>query len=218
MSKKRQISITKGNEKASAITAFAQKPWVIIVGWLVAGVGALGGIQGYIGFKEYLDKKPGFEYACSNIMRFERVDISSGKPEYYFLLSGSVMNDGEKPLFPKGFKLKAQYKKNKILGQGTAIWNDSLSFPTPTGIVTYRNATKKDLQALKVITTSEPIYGLLLFKVSSTFDFNDSKNYKMQLICIDLKGKEYSSTLILPDENSEIPTKGVYPKDEVEVR
>lgn len=169
---------TKPNKKQSIITQIAQNPWYIFITFLVTLFGASGGISGVIAYKDYRNRKPEFYY------NFNSWHLGTDKRRTGILLSGSILNAGEKPFYPKEFSLEIDYDGKKCYTVPQIIPKDFI-WEADTSRYDFSNAYEKDFAKKETIQPGEIFYGLLLFVTVTPLEylkFLKKQNFKIDML------------------------------------
>lgn len=207
----------EGERRGKALRELAQNPIFIITSLIFTVFGAIGGIPAVLQLMAQKSKKAKFLYSCNSVATGQINDTINKKTSVFVMISGVMTNEGETPIFPLGFKAMVSYGGAEYMLSPYRI-PDNFSVPWRTKNVNYREA--KDLQEIEVISNIKPIYGNLYFKSASINNIELTKainedSAKFEVICYDVKGKEYSAKFRTPKSsdtstNFSIPKSGIY--------
>jgi hypothetical protein len=211
---KQEASHTDGaNTPPSNLKKFVDHPVIGIITIVFAIFGACGGLPAIIQLLEYQSKKPKFNYVPAGFLDGTMQDTMRKTESNFIMLTGTLTNEGEKPLLPHIFNAAIEYKGEKMELRRSEIPFKSLAGNLdPSTSIQYTDVV--DLQKTKQITDQEPVNGSLLFK--TTLSITDLDNLIKQdkmiiyLTCLDFYGK--SSTIKFKVPNRLNPKNAVYPK------
>jgi len=184
---------------------FMVKNWIALLSLIIA---LTGGIPGLISLIVFYYKRPIFKFTLVNVIIGTCINPEWEKPGTAILLTGTLSNDGEKPLIPSVFDLKIKTKKGRFLFE-RLLMNNIEEFPSESHIIKIENPKENDLQRFRgSIDKSNPVYGHLKFIINTNLNFNDIISYKLQ--CMDFSGHKYYCSI--KRENNNLNASMVYPK------
>jgi hypothetical protein len=166
---------------------FKDNPFITIVGVVVLSIGS------FISISNYINSFPKFNFHLTNfIMGIDEDDSTKS----LILISGILYDSGDKPFAPSYFSAKLKYDDIEIPFTVKRLNNNDFFFNALTNSFThYDSLDKKDLQNIKIVHPSEPIYGNLSFVIPITFPsltgIAQNKNATIEICCTDAKGKKH---------------------------
>lgn len=167
---------------------FIKQNWVALLSLSVALVG---GIPEIIEVVKFFRQKLIFKYSLVGIINGNFLD-QSNKQCLMVLLSGTVLNAGDKPLVPNYYDLEAKINNKWIRFDHRLIPTNAI-FKSDVQDIQLDKPWEHDLQKLKKpIIERDPAYGHLMF-ISKTLKKEDVINNKtkLKLICTDIFYKKY---------------------------
>jgi len=183
---------------------FIKQNWVALLSLIIA---LIGGAPGIIAILNYFRQKSIFDYTLAGMIFGE----SPNNKGCILILSGTILNAGDKPLVPASFDLEVKIGKNWNKMTRMLIPNNS-KFGSKEYVIQIKEPWKNDLQKNNMtITQITPSYGHLMF-TNKTLKKKVFKNNQIiyKIICTDIFGKKY--TLKLPKINNNIGNGLIFPK------
>jgi hypothetical protein len=164
----------------------------------------IGGVPGGINIINWYRDKP--EFGFHGLMFFDGLTDAAHPESKYFMLSGAIYNDGNKPLFPISFKLTIKFKEadsTLVLNSFPMIDSLSVHGEDKNKVIVFKN--QADLLKIVRINSNDALYGALFFPaINRQYDWNDIESRK--LTCIDILNLERTVEL----NNLRPPARGQY--------
>jgi hypothetical protein len=159
--------------KQSAKTPFFQRTWLKTIGGLLLGVGILGGGQLYDRFKSGPDIKIKLEYLTPS---YGYSPINK-RYEYVYTLELSLVNKGDKPYFPRQYRLIAEFGGQRITFHPYSLKDYQKAINT--GIQEVHVDPKSDLTRIKEVPSNGIASGFLEFMapIQDTANLIDLQRY-----------------------------------------
>src|SRR6267142_5359170 len=158
----RRIQQVKRQSIVVVKTNFLKKHWIAII---TLSVALSGGVPGILSLVDHIDQKRVVSFDFFKVQP-GTIDLSEediGETKGCFLISGVIINAGERPLYPKAYRL--QIKSNNVLNWPVASQiPDTLDGCLKDGsFFRYKNLRANDIFQLKIINAHEIYYGSLFF-------------------------------------------------------